>query len=59
MLVSCGEIDYLMKKETPYKKYINKTPYHINIIRQFFECSVPIFKSILVVGTDGQITLEK
>jgi len=39
MLVSCGEIDYLMKKETPYEKYINKTPYHINIISQLFGCS--------------------
>jgi len=44
-----GEIDYLMKKETPYEKYINKTPYHINIIRQFFESSVPIFN----VNTDS------
>jgi len=43
MLVSCGEIDYLIKKETPYEKYINKTSYHINIISQFFGCSVPIF----------------
>jgi len=43
MLVSCGETDYLMKKETPYEKYIKKTPYHINRISQFFECSMPIF----------------
>jgi len=31
MLLSCGEVDYLVKKETPYKKYINKAPYRINI----------------------------
>jgi len=41
-----GEIDYLIKKETPYEKCRNKTPYHITvIIRQFFECSMPIFNA--------------
>jgi len=34
-----------MKKETPYEKCINKTPYHITVTCQFFECSMPIFNA--------------